>query len=162
APRYAGAAARFAVPHQAASPGRTAVAALGGRVLSSDRILERLSQLHPRLIDLALDRIERLLAAPGHPQPALPPLIHLAAPNGRGPAGAPLAACLGAAGYPVPAYPPPHLVRFTERIRIAGKLSEDDDLSACLEECERANAGEPITLFEISTAAAYLAFSRTP
>ncbi|HKX08143.1 MAG TPA: folylpolyglutamate synthase/dihydrofolate synthase family protein, partial [Stellaceae bacterium] len=89
-------------------------------------------------------------------------MIHVAGTNGKGSTVATLRACLEAAGYRAHVYTSPHLVRFTERIRIAGKLIEDDALSACLEECERANAGAPITLFEITTAAAYLAFSRTP
>jgi len=92
----------------------------------------------------------------------LPPVIHVAGTNGKGSTVATLRACLEAAGYRAHVYTSPHLVRFAERIRIAGTLIEDDHLSACLEECERANAGEPITLFEITTAAAYLAFSRTP
>jgi dihydrofolate synthase/folylpolyglutamate synthase len=92
----------------------------------------------------------------------LPPAIHVAGTNGKGSTVATLRACLEAAGYRVHVYTSPHLVRFSERIRIAGRLIEDDALSACLEECERANAGAPITLFEITTAAAYLAFSRTP
>ena len=89
-------------------------------------------------------------------------MIHVAGTNGKGSTVATLRACLEAAGYRTHVYTSPHLVRFTERIRVAGKLIEDDALSACLEECERANAGAPITLFEITTAAAYLAFSRTP
>ena len=89
-------------------------------------------------------------------------MIHVAGTNGKGSTVATLRACLEAAGYRVHVYTSPHLVRFAERIRIAGKLIEDDELSACLEECERANAGAPITLFEITTAAAYLAFSRKP
>jgi dihydrofolate synthase/folylpolyglutamate synthase len=89
-------------------------------------------------------------------------VIHVAGTNGKGSTVATLRACLEAAGYRAHVYTSPHLVRFTERIRIAGTLIEDDALSACLEECEQANAGAPITLFEITTAAAYLAFSRTP
>ncbi|HXP76902.1 MAG TPA: folylpolyglutamate synthase/dihydrofolate synthase family protein [Stellaceae bacterium] len=129
--------------------------------MSSDRILERLSRLHPKLIDLALDRVERLLAALEHPERRLPPVIHIAGTNGKGSTVATLRACLEAAGYRVHVYTSPHLVRFAERIRVAGTLIEDERLSACLEECERANAGAPITLFEITTVAAFLAFSRT-
>jgi dihydrofolate synthase/folylpolyglutamate synthase len=91
----------------------------------------------------------------------LPPAIHVAGTNGKGSSVATLRACLEAAGYRVHVYTSPHLVRFAERIRVAGTLIEDDQLSACLEECEQANAGAPITLFEITTAAAFLAFSRT-
>jgi len=89
-------------------------------------------------------------------------VIHVAGTNGKGSTVATLRACLESAGYRVHVYTSPHLVRFAERIRIAGTLIEDDALSACLEECERANADAPITLFEITTAAAFLAFSRTP
>jgi len=89
-------------------------------------------------------------------------VIHVAGTNGKGSTVATLRACLEAAGYGVHVYTSPHLVRFAERIRLAGALIEDDQLSACLEECERANAGAPITLFEITTAAAFLAFSRAP
>jgi dihydrofolate synthase/folylpolyglutamate synthase len=103
-----------------------------------------------------------VLAALGHPEQRLPPVIHVAGTNGKGSTVATLRACLEAAGYRVHVYTSPHLVRFAERIRIAGALIEDDRLSACLEDCERANAGAPITLFEITTAAAFLAFSRTP
>jgi dihydrofolate synthase/folylpolyglutamate synthase len=92
----------------------------------------------------------------------LPPVVHVAGTNGKGSSVATLRACLEAAGYRVHVYTSPHLVRFAERIRVAGTLIEDDQLSACLEECEQANAGAPITLFEITTAAAFLAFSRTP
>ena len=89
-------------------------------------------------------------------------MIHVAGTNGKGSTVATLRACLEAAGYRVHVYTSPHLVRFAERIRTAGALIEDDRLSACLEECEHANADAPITLFEITTAAAFLAFSRTP
>jgi dihydrofolate synthase/folylpolyglutamate synthase len=150
------------VSHGAAGAGGAAAATLGGGFLSSDRILERLSGLHPRLIDLALDRIERLLASLGNPERRLPPVIHVAGTNGKGSTVATLRACLEAAGYRVHVYTSPHLVHFNERIRLAGALIEDEQLSSLLEECERANAGTPITLFEIVTAAAFLAFSRTP
>ena len=92
----------------------------------------------------------------------MPPVVHVAGTNGKGSSVATLRACLEAAGYRVHVYTSPHLVRFAERIRVAGTLIEDDQLSACLEECEQANAGAPITLFEITTAAAFLAFSHTP
>ena len=128
----------------------------------SDRILERLGRLHPKLIDLSLGRIERLLAALGNPQDSLPPVIHVAGTKGKGSTVATMRACLEAAGYRVHAYISPHLVRFNERIRLAGELIEEDALSALLEECERANGDAPITFFEITTAAAFLAFVRTP
>ena len=104
----------------------------------------------------------RLLAALGDPQDRLPPVIHVAGTNGKGSTVAFLRACLEAAGKRVHVYTSPHLVRFAERIRLAGKLIAENALIAVLEECERANGGAPITFFEITTAAAFLAFSRTP
>jgi dihydrofolate synthase / folylpolyglutamate synthase len=127
----------------------------------SDRILERLGGLHPKLIDLSLGRVERLLAALGNPQDSLPPIVHVAGTKGKGSTVATMRACLEAAGYRVHAYISPHLVRFHERIRLAGELIGEDALSALLEECERANGDAPITFFEITTAAAFLAFVRT-
>jgi dihydrofolate synthase/folylpolyglutamate synthase len=131
-------------------------------MLGSDRVLQRLMQLHPKLIDLSLGRIERLLAALGNPQDKLPPAVHVAGTNGKGSAVATMRACLEAGGCRVHVYTSPHLVRFHERIRLAGKLIEEDALLELLQECERANQGEPITFFEITTAAAFLAFARTP
>jgi dihydrofolate synthase/folylpolyglutamate synthase len=128
----------------------------------SDRVLDRLGELHPKKIDLSLGRIERLLAKLGDPHLRLPPVIHVAGTKGKGSTVATLRACLEAAGYSVHAYISPHLVRFHERIRLAGRLIAEDALIALLEECERANAGEPITFFEITSAAAFLAFSRNP
>ena len=141
---------------------------MSGAGTASDRVLARLSALHPKRIDnidsntLSLDRIERLLAALGNPQDRLPPVVHVAGTNGKGSTVAMLRACLEAAGYRVHAYTSPHLVRFNERIRVAGKLIEDEALLAVLEECERVNGGQPITFFEITTAAAFLAFTRNP
>jgi dihydrofolate synthase / folylpolyglutamate synthase len=129
---------------------------------TSDRVLERLGRLHPKLIDLSLGRVERLLAALGNPQGALPPVVHVAGTKGKGSTVATIRACLEAAGYHVHAYISPHLVRFHERIRLAGQLIEEERLIALLEECERANGDAPITFFEITTAAALLAFARTP
>ncbi|MEX2248764.1 MAG: Mur ligase family protein, partial [Parvibaculum sp.] len=133
---------------------------------ASDVILERLTGLHPKLIDLSLDRTWRLLAALGHPERALPPVFHIAGTNGKGSVAAYLRACLEAGGYTVHSYTSPHLVRFHERIRLAGRphsaFIEEAALAALLDECERANAGEPITFFEITTCAALLAFSRAP
>lgn len=126
-----------------------------------ETILERLKRLHPKLIDLSLERMHRLLAALGHPERALPPVIHIAGTNGKGSTLAYLRAIYEAAGYLVHAYSSPHLVRFNERFYIAGAEIADAPLAACLEECERANGDAPITLFEITTAAAFLAFSRT-
>ena len=127
-----------------------------------DPILDRLNKLHPKLIDLALDRIERLLAALGHPEEQLPPVVHIAGTNGKGSTLAYLRAMAEAAGMTVHVYTSPHLVRFNERIRIAGELIGDLELAALLEDCERVNAGQPITFFEITNAAAFLAFARHP
>jgi dihydrofolate synthase / folylpolyglutamate synthase len=129
---------------------------------TSDKVLARLMRLHPKLIDLSLGRVEALLAALGNPQNHLPPVIHVAGTNGKGSTLATLRACLEAGGWQIHVYISPHLVRFHERIRLAGRLIEEDRLVALLEECERANQGKPITYFEITTAAALLAFARTP
>ena len=126
-----------------------------------DSVLDRLTGLHPKLIDLSLERIEGLLARLGHPERHLPPVIHVAGTNGKGSTVAFLRAFFEAAGLRAHAYTSPHLVRFAERIRIAGRLPDDETLVALLEEVEAANAGAPITFFEITTAAALLAFSRT-
>lgn len=130
--------------------------------MSTDAILDRLSTLHPKIIDLSLGRIQRLLGALGNPEKTLPPVVHVAGTNGKGSVLAYLRAFLEAAGYTVHVYTSPHLVKFNERIRVAGEIISDDALNGALEECETANAGEPITFFEITTAAAFLAFSRTP
>jgi dihydrofolate synthase/folylpolyglutamate synthase len=129
---------------------------------TSDRVLERLGRLHPKLIDLSLGRIERLLAALDNPHEKLPPVVHVAGTNGKGSTIATMRACLEAGGYRAHVYISPHLVRFHERIRLAGELIEEEALIALLEECERANGGEPITFFEITNAAAFLAFARVP
>jgi len=132
----------------------------------TDLVLERLMALHPRVIDLSLGRIERLLATLGHPERRLPPVIHIAGTNGKGSVQAHLAAMLEASGARVHAYTSPHLVRFAERIRLArdGRTLPiaESELVELLEECENANGGEAITFFEITTAAAFLAFSRQP
>jgi dihydrofolate synthase/folylpolyglutamate synthase len=131
-------------------------------VTSSDVLLQRLLALHPRVIDLSLDRIKGLLAALGHPERKMPPVIHVAGTNGKGSLIAYLRAMLEASGQRCHVYISPHLVRFHERIRIAGALISEEELVATLEECERVNAGRSITYFEITTAAAFLAFSRHP
>jgi dihydrofolate synthase/folylpolyglutamate synthase len=128
----------------------------------SDVILTRMMSLHPKLIDLTLDRVWRLLAALDHPERALPPVIHVAGTNGKGSTVAMLRAGLEAAGGTVHAYTSPHLVRFHERIRLSGQLISEARLTEVLDECERANAGTPITYFEITTVAALLAFARNP
>jgi len=129
---------------------------------SLDEALARVQRLHPRVIDLSLGRIERLLAALGNPERALPPVLHVAGTNGKGSALAFLRAMLEAAGYAVHVYTSPHLVRFNERIVLAGGEIGDAALLALLDECEAANGGAAITFFEITTAAAYLAFARAP
>jgi len=128
----------------------------------SDAILDRLMGLHPKLIDLSLGRIERLLKNLEHPENYLPPVIHVAGTNAKGSVIAYLRAIFEAAGKLVHVYSSPHLVRFHERIRVAGKPIPEDALAVQLEECEAANGGEPITFFEITTAAAFLAFARQP
>lgn len=128
--------------------------------MRSDTILMRLLELHPKIIDLSLLRIERLLARLGNPERKLPPVIHIAGTNGKGSTLAMMRAMMEAAGLKVHTYTSPHLVRFHERIRIAGELISEAELVSLLEECEAANGPEPITFFEITTAAAFLAFSR--
>jgi dihydrofolate synthase / folylpolyglutamate synthase len=130
--------------------------------MASDPVLARLRQLHPRLIDLSLDRLQRLLDALDHPERKLPPVIHVAGTNGKGSVCAYMRAMYEAAGKRAHVYTSPHLVRFHERIRLAGTLIDDDYLTECFERAERANAGLAITEFEIVTAAAFLAFAETP
>jgi dihydrofolate synthase/folylpolyglutamate synthase len=129
---------------------------------ASDAILARMMALHPKIIDLTLDRVWRLLAALGNPQDDLPPVIHIAGTNGKGSTQAMIRAGLEAEGKRVHAYTSPHLARFHERIRLAGTLISEDALTAILDECYAANGGETITYFEITTCAALLAFARTP
>lgn len=129
---------------------------------TSDAILDRMMALHPKIIDLTLDRMLRLLDALGNPQDSLPPVIHIAGTNGKGSTQAMIRAGLEAAGKTVHAYTSPHLARFHERIRLAGTLISEDALTDVLDECYAANGGENITYFEITTCAALLAFSRTP
>jgi len=130
--------------------------------MNTDQILARLLTLHPKVIDLSLERLERLLDQLGNPQDHLPPVVHVAGTNGKGSTVAFLRAFVEAAGFRAHVYTSPHLVKFNERIRLSGNMISDDDLTAVLEECERVNQGLPITFFEITTAAALLAFSRMP
>lgn len=118
--------------------------------------------LHPKVIDLTLERVDRLLERLGHPERNLPPVIHVAGTNGKGSVIAYMRAALEEAGYRVHVYTSPHLVRFHERIRLAGELIDEDALIGLLEDCEKANKHEPITFFEITTVAAILAFAREP
>ena len=128
----------------------------------SPAILERLLTLHPKRMDLSLGRIEKLLVRLDNPQMRLPPVIHVAGTNGKGSTIANMRAILEAAGQRVHVYTSPHLVSFHERIRLAGSLVTDEELSSALETCEQANDGDPITFFEITTAAAFLLFADTP
>ncbi|AWZ22573.1 Dihydrofolate synthase [Roseovarius sp. AK1035] len=129
---------------------------------TSDAILARMMALHPKIIDLTLDRVWRLLDALGNPQNDLPPVIHIAGTNGKGSTQAMIRAGLEAAGKTVHAYTSPHLARFHERIRLAGNLITEEHLTAVLDECYAANGSDAITYFEITTCAALLAMARTP
>jgi dihydrofolate synthase / folylpolyglutamate synthase len=117
--------------------------------------------LHPKVIDLTLDRMHRLLARLGNPERKLPPVIHIAGTNGKGSTQAMIRAGLEAGGARVHAYTSPHLARFHERIRLAGDLISEPMLTALLDESAAANGADNITFFEITTAAAFLAFART-
>lgn len=127
--------------------------------LSSDTLLARLHTLHPKLIDLSLGRTERLLAALGSPHLKLPPVLHVAGTNGKGSTVAHLRAMLEAGGKRVQTYISPHLVRFHERIRLSDGLISEARLVEILNRCEAVNDGQPITFFEITTVAGFLAFA---
>ena len=129
-------------------------------------LLRRLSALHPRRIDLTLERMQRLLARLDHPERRLPGVIHVAGTNGKGSTIAYLRAILEAAGLRVHVYTSPYLARINESFRLGraggGVLVEDDELRSALMHCERVNDGEPITIFEIETAAAFCLFAQHP
>lgn len=129
-------------------------------------ILDRLAKLHPKLIDLSLDRMVGALARLGNPHLALPPVIHVAGTNGKGSTSAFARAFLEASGRTVHVYTSPHLVKFNERFRLGapggGRLVEDAALAKILLEVERANEGQPITQFEITTIAGLMLFARHP
>lgn len=127
----------------------------------SDVILERMMRLHPKVMDLTLDRVWRLLDRLGNPQNDLPAVIHVAGTNGKGSTLAMIRAGLESAGKRVHVYTSPHLARFHERIRLAGDLITEDHLIDVLDECYAVNGGDTITYFEITTCAALLAFART-
>ncbi|MEM9763662.1 MAG: folylpolyglutamate synthase/dihydrofolate synthase family protein [Pseudomonadota bacterium] len=148
--------------NRAPAPAELAAAAPAAGLPGSDAILDRLLSLHPKIIDLTLDRVWALLSRLDHPERRLPPVVHIAGTNGKGSVTAMLRAGLEGAGGRVHAYTSPHLVRFHERIRLAGELIDEPALAALLEECETANGGAPITFFEITTVAALLAFARAP
>ena len=132
-------------------------------VLTSEQYMERFMALHPKLIDLSLGRLEVLLKALGDPHLRLPPVIHVAGTNGKGSTTAFMRSILEAAGLSVHVYTSPHLVRFHERIRLGykngGQLVSEAALIDAFERCEAANRGAPITVFEMTTAAAFLLFS---
>ena len=132
---------------------------LPGRI---EAVIERLHSLYPRLIDLSLERLERLLGQLGHPEQNLPPVLHVAGTNGKGSTCAFLRAIGEAAGMRVHVATSPHLVRFNERIRLAGEIVSDAALLATLDEIERVNAGAQITVFEVLMAATFLLFARVP
>jgi len=127
-----------------------------------DERLKKLEQLHPRRIDLTLDRVWGLLEKLGNPHLQLPPVIHVAGTNGKGSTVAFMRAMAEAAGLRVHAYTSPHLIRFNERIRLAGELVTDAALISVFDEIEKVNGGAPITFFEITTVAAFVLFSRSP
>ena len=129
---------------------------------ASDVVLDRLSTLHPKLIDLSLDRTERLLLGVGNPERAMPPVIHVAGTNGKGSVIAFMRAIAESSNLSVHTYTSPHLIRYHERIVLNGKTIEEVPLMEVLQECESSNGGAPITFFEITTVAAFLAFSRHP
>ena len=124
--------------------------------------LDRLTQLHPKLIDLGLERTIDLSERMGSPHLSLPPTFHLAGTNGKGSTAALLRALLEAAGYTVHVYSSPHLCRFEERIRLAGRLISEQHLCEILERIEQVNNGRPVTFFESTTVAAFTAFAETP
>jgi dihydrofolate synthase / folylpolyglutamate synthase len=128
----------------------------------SDAVLQRMMTLHPKVIDLTLGRVHRLLDALGHPELRIPPAIHIAGTNGKGSTQAMIRAGLEGAGLVAHAYTSPHLARFHERIRLSGALISELALTALLDECVRANGPDEITFFEITTCAAFLAFARQP
>ena len=127
-----------------------------------DEVVARLSALHPKRIDLSLERMHRLLDRLDHPEQKLPPVIHVAGTNGKGSTIAYLRAILEAAGLKVHAFTSPYLVRLNESFRIGGSLVSDDELTRALEHCERVNAGAPLTFFEAKTAAAFHLFAQHP
>jgi dihydrofolate synthase / folylpolyglutamate synthase len=131
-----------------------------------DDLIARLSSLHPKRIDLNLERMHRLLARLDHPEQKLAPVIHVAGTNGKGSTVAYLRAILEAAGLRVHVFTSPWLVKINESFRLGrkggGVLIGDDELRAAMEDCERANADAPITFFEAKTAVAFSLFARHP
>lgn len=132
------------------------------QIRASDAAIARLRANHPSLIDLTTGRVERLLAALGDPHRRLPPVIHVAGTNGKGSTVAYLRAIAEAAGLKVHALTSPHLVRFAERIRLAGTLIDDATAERLIARLEEKNAGQPISFFEIATVLAFEAFAEVP
>ncbi|MBV9509991.1 MAG: bifunctional folylpolyglutamate synthase/dihydrofolate synthase [Caulobacteraceae bacterium] len=128
---------------------------------AQDVMMQRLRALHPSLIDLSTGRVERLLEALGRPQDRMAPVIHVAGTNGKGSTTAYLRAIAEAAGLRVNVLTSPHLVRFVERIRLAGTLIAEAHLEQLIDRVEAANAGQPISFFELTTVIAFLAFAET-
>jgi dihydrofolate synthase / folylpolyglutamate synthase len=128
----------------------------------STMLMARFLALHPKKIDLSLSRMEQILPKLGNPQHRLPKTIHVAGTNGKGSTIAFMRAILEASGRTVHVYTSPHLVRFHERIRLTGRLVDEATLVAAFKRCEDANGGAPITVFEMTTAAALLLFAETP
>lgn len=126
----------------------------------SDVVLNRLLSLHPKIIDLTLDRVTRLLKKLNNPEDKISQVVHIAGTNGKGSTQAFLRAAIESSGESAHVYTSPHLTRFHERIRVAGSLISENVLADILNECELANNGKPITYFEITTCAAFLIFSR--
>ncbi len=132
---------------------------MSGRI---EGLIARLQARHPRLIDLSLGRMQRVLGALGDPHRRLPPVLHVAGTNGKGSTCAFLRAIGEAAGMRVHVFISPHLVRFNERIRLAGSLVEDATLEAAIDTVERVNGDAPLSVFETIQAAAFLLFAETP
>ena len=128
----------------------------------SETYLQRFQKLHPILIDLSLGRVKALLAKLGHPERRMANVIHVGGTNGKGSTIAFMRAMLEADGKRVHAFTSPHLVAFNERIRITGTLAREEQLVAAFEHVETVNGGDPITFFEITTAAAFWLFAETP
>ena len=124
-----------------------------------DSVLAQLTALHPKKIDLGLSRIERVLEKLGNPQLKLPPTIHIAGTNGKGSTTALLRAMIEASGKTAHVYTSPHLVRFNERITLASEIIDDETLQDVLQRVMDVSAGQPLSFFEATTAAAFLAFS---
>ena len=127
-----------------------------------DALVARMAVTIPAGWDFGLERMTRVLARLGDPHLRIPPPFHIAGTNGKGSVGAHLRAMLEASGRTVHAFTSPHLVRFNERVRVSGKLAGDEMLVDAIERAEAANAGEPITFFELTTLAAFLLFAEHP